>query len=110
MVTRSISATEAKNRLGAYLKMATENGEAVIVENRREPSAVIISFVEYQRLRDADALLSRQRRLEALDGIMKRQAELNSDLTEEAAEALVQRALDEDRVARRQLSKMGQSS
>jgi hypothetical protein len=48
--------------------------------------------------------------LEALDGIMKRQAELNSDLTEEAAETLVQRALDEDRVARRRLSKMGQSS
>lgn len=108
MVTRTVSATEAKNRLGAYLKLATEDGEAVIVENRREPSAVIISFEEYQRLRDAEVLLARQRRLEALNGIMKRQAELNSDLTEEAAEALVQRALDEDRAALRQLRTMEQ--
>ena len=34
---------------------------------------------------------------------MERQAELNSDLTEESAEALVQRALAEDRATRQQL-------
>lgn len=103
MATRTVSATEAKNRLGAYLKFATQGGGAVIVESRREPSAVIISFEEYQRLRDADALLARQRRLEKLEQIMERQAELNSDLTEESAEALVQRALAEDRATRQQL-------
>ena len=97
MVTRTVSATEAKNRLGAYLKMATEDGDAVIVENRHEPSAVIISFETYQQLRDAQTMLDRQRRLAELDRIAKIQAERNSDLTEESAEALIQRYLAEDR-------------
>lgn len=97
MGTRTISATEAKNRLGAYLKMATEDGDAVIVENRREPSAVIISFEAYQRLRDAQTMLDRQRRLAELDRIVEIQAARNSDLTEEAADALIQRYLAEDR-------------
>lgn len=101
MVTRKISATEAKNRLGAYLKMATEDGDAVIVENRREPSAVIISFEAYQRLRAAQTMLDRQRRLAELDRIAELQAERNSDLTEETADALIQQYLAEDREARR---------
>jgi prevent-host-death family protein len=101
MGTRTISATEAKNRLGAYLKMAVEDGDAVIVENRREPSAVIISFEAYQRLRDAQTKLDRQRRLAELDRIVELQSERNSDLTEETAEALIQRYLAEDREERR---------
>lgn len=101
MVTRKISATEAKNRLGAYLRMATEDGDAVIVENRREPSAVIISFAEYQQLQAARTLLDRQRRLAELDRIAELQAERNSDLTEETADALIQQYLTEDREARR---------
>jgi prevent-host-death family protein len=100
MGTRTISATEAKNRLGAYLKMATEDGDAVIVENRREPSAVIISFDTYQRLRDAQTMLDRQRRLAELDRIIEVQSERNRDLTEETAEALIQRYLAEDREER----------
>ena len=101
MSTRTVSATEVKNRLGAYLKMATQDGDAVVIENYREPSAVIISFEEYQRLRSAQAVLDRQRRLSELDRISAIQAERNSDLTEEAAEALVQRYLAEDRAERR---------
>jgi prevent-host-death family protein len=101
MVTRTVSATEAKNRLGAYLKMATEDGEAVVVENRREPSAVIISFEKYQRLLEAQTVLDRQRRLAVLDRIAEIQAERNSDLTEETAEALIQRYLAEEREERR---------
>jgi prevent-host-death family protein len=101
MSTRTVSATEAKNRLGAYLKMATQDGDAVIVENFREPSAVIISFEEYQRLRNAEAVLDRQRRLAELDRIIAIQAERNSDLTEETADALVQQYLAEDRDERR---------
>lgn len=101
MSTRTVSATEAKNRLGAYLKMATEDGDAVVIENYREPSAVIISFEEYERLQKAQAALDRQRRLAEFDRISALQAELNSDLTEEAAEALVQRYLTEKHAERR---------
>lgn len=77
--------------------MATEGGEAVIVENHREPSAVIISFDEYERLRDAQAMLDRQRRLAELDPIIEIQGARDSDLTEETANALIQRYLGEDR-------------
>lgn len=97
MGTRTVSATEAKSRLGAYLKMASEDGDAVIVENHREPSAVIISFEEYQRLRNAQTTLDRQRRLAELDRIIEIQAQRNRDLTEETADALIQRYLAEDR-------------
>lgn len=48
-------------------------------------------------MHSSQVVVDRQRRLAELDRIAKIQAECNSDLTEEEADALIQRYLAEDR-------------
>ena len=101
-MTKSVSATEAKNRLGALVKTVIEEGETVLIENRREPVVVLLPLSDYQELQ---ALRKEKRIREAqatLRRIEERQAELNKDLTEEQAEELVQRYIAEVREERRQ--------
>ncbi len=45
----SISASEAKNRLGAYIEAALV--EPVLIERSGRPAVMLISVVEYQRLK-----------------------------------------------------------
>ncbi|MCA9859720.1 MAG: type II toxin-antitoxin system Phd/YefM family antitoxin [Thermomicrobiales bacterium] len=107
MVNRTVSATEAKNRFGAVVKSAREEVDAVLVENHGEPYVFLVSPAEYQRLQESDNELRRRKRLEQLEEIMRIQAELNKDLTPEAAEELVQRAIEEDRIERRRRAEQG---
>jgi len=96
-MTKRMSATDAKNRWGELVDTVVSQGESVIVENRREPMLVVISpsdFDEFQALRKEQRLREFRERLEQ---IIEVQSKLNADLTEEEAEALVQRALAEDR-------------
>ncbi len=101
MSTRVVSATEAKNRLGAYLKAATEHGDAVVIESRNEPAAVLISFSEYQLLRNAQEELAENEFLSRFDRIMAEQAERNRDLTPEEADEMAIRAVQESRARHR---------
>lgn len=99
-MTKRMSATDAKNRWGELVAAVTEQGESVIVENRREPVLVAISiadFDEFQALRKEQKLREFRQQLQR---IAEAQTRLNADLTEEEAEALVQRALSEDREER----------
>jgi hypothetical protein len=52
------------------------------------------------RVNDTQMATDRQRRLAELDHIIETQADRNSDLTEETADALIQRDLAEDRQAK----------
>lgn len=99
-MTRRMSATDAKNRWGELVETVSALGESVIVENRREPMLVVISpadFDEFQALRREKRLREFRERLQQIADV---QARLNADLSEEEAEALVQRALAEDREER----------
>lgn len=89
-MARSISATEAKNRLGAYLKEASVNGEDVVIENHGRPQAVLIPYDAY---REIAAERDRQRRLKAIDELEALAVEVrarNADLTDEEAEAIAE--------------------
>ena len=97
MSTKVVSATEVKNRLGSYLKAATEHGDAVVIESRNEPAAVLISFSEYQLLRNAQEELAEKEFLNRFDRIMAEQAERNRDLTPEEADEMAIRAVQESR-------------
>lgn len=101
MKTKIISATEAKNRLGSYLKAATEHGDAVVIENRNEPAAVLISYSEYQLLLEAQEELAEREFLSRFDRIMAEQAERNRDLTPEEADEMAIRAVEESRARHR---------
>lgn len=101
MGTKVVSATEAKNRLGSYLKAATQNGDSVVIERRNEPAAVLISYREYQLLRRAQEELVEQEFLNRFDRIMAEQAERNRDLTPEEADEMAIRAVQESRARQR---------
>ena len=85
---KAVSAKEAKNRLGSLIGWVREHSDEVIVENRGEPAAVIMSFAEYEKLQ---ALRERQRRqaiLERMRALQARVSARNADLSTAEAEAL----------------------
>jgi prevent-host-death family protein len=51
-VEKRVSATEARIHLGEVMRYVVERNEPVIVERAGRPEAVVISFEEYQRLRE----------------------------------------------------------
>ena len=86
-MTRTVSANEAKNRLGALVRSVAESGDPVVIKTYGRPRAVIVSVEaheELERLRDA------QRRAEALSLFRQARAEVlahNLDMTDEEREA-----------------------
>ncbi len=88
---RKVSASEAKNRLGSIIDWVIENEEEVIVENRGEPTAVIMSAAEYERVR---ALREKARRAEAMEQMRRLRERVlarNRDLSPEQGDALAGR-------------------
>lgn len=96
---KTVSASEAKNRLGALIGWVRASGDAVIVENHGQPRVVILPVEAYA---DYEALREQRRRQEALATMHRLQAEVsarNRDLTpeqaDELADRLVRDAIDE---------------
>ncbi|MBA3947809.1 MAG: type II toxin-antitoxin system Phd/YefM family antitoxin [Herpetosiphonaceae bacterium] len=92
---KTVTASEAKNKLGSIVGWVVENQEEVIVESYGEPRVVIMSFDEYEKLK---ALKEQQRRWEALDQLRRLKAEVsshNKDLSEGEAMALTDRFVRE---------------
>ncbi|HEX5506623.1 MAG TPA: type II toxin-antitoxin system Phd/YefM family antitoxin, partial [Thermomicrobiales bacterium] len=88
---KTVSASEAKNSLGALIRWVRESGDAVIVENHGQPRVVILSAEEYA---DYEALKEQRRRQEALATMHRLQAAVsarNRDLTPEQADELADR-------------------
>ncbi|MCL4869856.1 MAG: type II toxin-antitoxin system prevent-host-death family antitoxin [Anaerolineae bacterium] len=50
MITKTVSATEAKNRFGAVLREIKRSGGPIVVQRDGEPVAIILSVTEYQTL------------------------------------------------------------
>ncbi len=48
---KAVSATEARIRFGELLRRVADRGEAVVVERSGRPAVVVLSLVEYERLR-----------------------------------------------------------
>ena len=64
---KSVSSSEAKSRFGELLKWTTENQDKVIVKLYGEPTAVIISYAEYEELERLRKQEQKRKVLEALD-------------------------------------------
>ena len=70
-MTVSVSSNEARNSLGRLLRLAQDENEAVVIKVRGEPTAVLVSYAEYEAL----AELRRARRAaEALELIRQARA------------------------------------
>jgi prevent-host-death family protein len=60
---KTINATEAKNRFGWYLQMSI--AEPIFIEKNRRPSAVLLSFEEYEKLKRLEDLYWAKKALKA---------------------------------------------
>jgi prevent-host-death family protein len=90
-MSKTISANEAKNRLGTWIALVNEDDTEVIIERHGKPKAVIMSFESYE---EVEKLREKQRREELLRRLRALREEVraqNQDLTQEEAEGLANR-------------------
>jgi prevent-host-death family protein len=85
---KSVSATEAKNRLGALISEVETDNEPVVVEHHGRPRAVIVSADEWTALVDARKELRRLQAWERLKALAAEVSARNADLSPEEADAL----------------------
>jgi prevent-host-death family protein len=103
-MAKTVTATEAKNRLGALMTEVRQTDEPVIVELRGRPEIAIITA---KQLEDFEALKRKRRGEEAFaqfEAIRAMAGDRNEDLTEEEATEI---AVEAVREARRELRKSG---
>ncbi len=85
---KTVSAREAKNKLGSVVSWVLANQDDVIVENRGAPTVVIIPYTEYEKVQE---LKEQDRRRQAIERLRKLRDEVmarNQDLTPEEGDAL----------------------
>lgn len=94
-----VSASEAKNKLGAIVGWVLEHREEVIIENRGEPTVVMIPFDEYEKLKELKEQARRKEVLAQLESLREQVSARNQDLSEEQAlllsDRLVREVIDE---------------
>jgi prevent-host-death family protein len=97
-MNRTVTATEAKARLGELMRRAVDTGDAVIVESRGAPQVVIVPYDEYQELQK---LKERARREVALNQLRElarevqgQNQDLSGDEAERIADELTREAID----------------
>lgn len=87
---KTVSVSEAKNRLSAMLKWAIEHGDGVVVESRGQPKAVIVPFDEYEALLEIREQARRREALHQLDALAARVQARNQDLSVDEVEQLAE--------------------
>ena len=87
-MSRAVSTREAQNRLSALIGWVNEHNDAVIVENRGVPTAVLISHAEYEALQGAKEQQRRQQLLAEMRQLRSHVSARNADLGEDEAENL----------------------
>jgi prevent-host-death family protein len=97
---KTISVSEAKNKLSAMLKWAVENQDEVVVESRGRPKAVILPYAEYEMFQLLREKERRQVALQRLQELAAANQALNQDLTPEEAEEIA------DEVTRETIERM----
>ena len=85
---KTVTATEAKNRLGSLIEWALSNKDEVIVNSYGEPTAVIMPYQEYQTVRELREQARRKQALAQLEALREQVQTRNQDLTEEKATEL----------------------
>lgn len=80
---KTVSASEAKNRLGAVVSWVLSNQDQVIIESRGAPTVVVISYEEYEKLMSIKEQQRRQDVLQKLRELRERVRGRNQDITTE---------------------------
>jgi prevent-host-death family protein len=90
-MSRTVSASEAKNRLGALIGWVLENRDEVIVESHGEPKVVLVPYSEYEEMQKIKEEVRRRKALAKLEKLRDRVRSRNNTLKEEEAQALSDR-------------------
>ena len=91
----TVTASEAKNRLGSLIKWVQSNRDDVIVESHGQPKAVIIPYSEYETVVSHRETSRREDALRRLEQVRQSVQARTQDLTEEEASALADRFVRE---------------
>lgn len=90
-MTLSVSTSEAKAKLSSFVKKVIGNREEVIIENRGDPQAVLISYSDYEQFSEWRDQNRRQQALAELRQLADAIQSRNQDLAEEDADELADR-------------------
>ncbi len=74
---RVISATEARIRLGEWMRRAAEQGDVIIVARSGQPYVVMLSYEAYRRLQGGEARPAWE---ETLERILALRAQIRKEL------------------------------
>jgi prevent-host-death family protein len=88
--TITVSATEAKNRLGALLSELDNGTAAIVIEHHGRPRAVLVAAEDWAALVAARERVRRQEAWDQLWRLAAAGSARNADLTQEEADALAE--------------------
>jgi prevent-host-death family protein len=89
-MSKTVTASEAKNRLGAIMDWAVENEDGVVIEKRGEPRVVVIPYAQYERLQALQEQLRRAEALARLEQAAQQMSGATEALSDEEVEALAE--------------------
>ena len=70
--TKTVSASEAKNKLGSMMGWVLNNQGEIIIERRGEPAVIIMSVEEYEKMKRLKEQARRTELLARLEQVRKR--------------------------------------
>ena len=87
---KTVTASEAKNRLGALIRWALTNEDEVIIKSRGNPKVVIMPYQQYQTVIEMREQAQRRQALAQLEAL-REQIQDRKALTEKQATELADR-------------------
>jgi prevent-host-death family protein len=94
-MTKTVSATEAKNTFGAILKHLETTDEDVVIESRGVPTAVVVSIERFREIEELEERAKRQRALEEFRKLRAEIARQNEDMSTAEAQDFAEQLSDE---------------
>ncbi len=88
---KTVTASEAKNRLGSLIEWALSNKDEVIVKSYGDPKVVIMPYQEYQIVIEMREQARRRQALDQLEALREQVQARSQALTEEKATELADR-------------------
>jgi prevent-host-death family protein len=103
---KTVTATEAKNRLGTLIRDVADGNGAVTIEHHGRPRVVVVSAEEWAEMSELRERVRREAAWQRIIEIAREVSARNADLTQEEADALADEIGDEAkrRAARRLMS------
>ena len=104
---KTVSATEAKNRLGALISEVSNGGGAIMIEHHGRPHVVLVSVEEWDEMSQLREVALRQAAWDEIKKLAAEARERHADLSDDDADAIVDELVDEAkrRVAGRLVSR-----